>query len=93
MRTLKQIIEWRGKPTVSRADNRPDNIQTRRFKPGMPAQNAYVEQNISTVRQEWHDQVCFEGIKQAQAEAKNWLRTYSNKRPAWPLMEEHSQYN
>ncbi len=94
VRTLKQVLEWRGTPAVIRVDNGPENIsetllswakkqgiQISHIQPGKPAQNAYVERYNRTVRQEWLDQTCFESIEQAQWEATNWLWTYNNKRP------------
>ncbi len=56
IRTLKQIIAWRGKPQNIRCDNGPESISARiqcwakqwgiRFEyiqPGKPQQNAYIE--------------------------------------------------
>ena len=56
IRTLKQIIAWRGKPAVIRCDNGPEyvsaevkawserwGIRLEFIQPGKPQQNAYVE--------------------------------------------------
>ena len=56
IRSLDQIIDWRGKPCVIRADNGPElisgklmewagkhQIQIQHIQPGKPQQNAYVE--------------------------------------------------
>ena len=72
VRTLNQIIEWRGKPMGIRVDNGPENISgalqtwaTKRgigifyIQPGKPQQNAYVERYNRTVRQEWLGQFIF----------------------------------
>ena len=69
IRTLKQIISWRGKPLVIRCDNGPENIsavlqnwakdsgiQMEYIQPGKPQQNAYVERFNRTVRYEWLSQ-------------------------------------
>lgn len=64
-RALNQIIAWRGKPCVIRADNGPELISARlmewaakhqihitHIQPGKPQQNAYVERFNRTVRYE-----------------------------------------
>ncbi|KZL04167.1 Integrase core domain protein [Pseudovibrio sp. Ad26] len=94
VRTLKQVIEWRGKPETIRVDNGPENISETllswaqkqgikilHIQPGKPAQNAYIERYNRTVRQEWLDQNCFETIEQVQVQATSWLWTYNNQRP------------
>ena len=56
VRSLEQIIEWRGKPAAIRCDNGPEllagsimewaeknQITMIYIQPGKPAQNAYVE--------------------------------------------------
>lgn len=63
IRSLEQIIEWRGKPSVIRCDNGPEyisgallawaeqqGIQVTHIQPGKPQQNAYVERYNRTVR-------------------------------------------
>ena len=67
VRSLDQIIEWRGKPSMIRVDNGPEYISSTLrnwaekhkitlsyIQPGKPQQNAYVERYNRTVRQEWH---------------------------------------
>ena len=69
IRTLKQIIAWRGKPAVIRCDNGPEyvsaevkdwsecwGIRLEFIQPGKPQQNAYVERFNRTVRYEWLSQ-------------------------------------
>lgn len=66
IRTLKQIIGWRGKPLAIRYNNVPEYLSTAIVKwakalgikleyiqPGKPQQNAYVERFNKTVRYEW----------------------------------------
>jgi putative transposase len=56
IRSLNQIIEWRGKPASIRVDNGPEyvsnkllewaksrNITIKHIQPGKPQQNAYIE--------------------------------------------------
>lgn len=94
IRSLEQIIEWRGKPNSIRCDNGPEYIShalqcwaARRgilldyIQPGKPQQNAYVERYNRTVRHEWLEMHEFETIEHAQITATKWLWTYNNERP------------
>nr|WP_272212708.1 IS3 family transposase [Marinicella sp. W31]MDC2878618.1 IS3 family transposase [Marinicella sp. W31] len=94
IRSLNQIIEWRGKPLAIRVDNGPEYVSGRLMdwaenqgialnyiQPGKPQQNAYVERYNRTVRHEWLDQYIIESIEEAQAFATQWLWSYNNERP------------
>ena len=94
IRSLNQIIEWRGKPFTIRVDNGPEYVSGRlmewaanhgialkHIQPGKPQQNAYVERYNRTVRHEWLDQYIIETIEEAQEFATQWLWTYNNERP------------
>lgn len=93
VRSLNQIIEWRGKPLAIRVDNGPEYVsglmewaETRGIalnyiQPGKPQQNAYVERCNRTVRHEWLDLYIFERITEVQEIATEWLWTYSHERP------------
>lgn len=94
VRSLNQIIEWRGQPQVIRVDNGPEyisgtlmawaekrNIRLEHIQPGRPQQNAYIERFNRTVRGEWLGQYIFETIEEAQDQATEWLWTYNNERP------------
>ena len=94
IRSLEQIIEWRGKPQALRCDNGPEYIsQTLKdwtikqqitllyIQPGKPTQNAYIERFNRTARHEWLDLHLFESIEQAQLLATKWLWSYNNERP------------
>ena len=94
IRSLEQIMGWRGKPTAIRCDNGPEyvslqiqawarkqSIQLQYIQPGKPQQNAYVERFNRTVRHEWLDQNLFESIEQAQQLATEWLWRYNAERP------------
>ena len=94
VRSLEQIIEWRGKPLSIRCDNGPEfisdtfrnwaekhKIAIKYIQPGKPTQNAYIERYNRTVRHEWLDMYLFKDIEQAQELATKWLWTYNNERP------------
>ena len=94
IRSLQQIISWRGKPAVLRCDNGPEyisqalkswaddeGIRLEHIQPGNPQQNAYVERYNRTVRYDWLAQRLFETIEHVQESATRWLWTYNNERP------------
>lgn len=94
IRSLEQIIEWRGKPAAIRCDNGPEYISQELvhwanqrqitiiyIQPGKPTQNAYVERFNRTVRHEWLEMHMFDSVEHAQWLATQWLWTYNNERP------------
>ncbi len=94
IRSLEQIIEWRGKPAAIRCDNGPEyisqvlidwateqRITLMYIQSGKPTQNAYVERFNRTVRHEWLDLNLFDSVEQAQELATQWLWQYNNERP------------
>lgn len=94
IRSLNQIIEWRGKPKALRCDNGPEyisavlakwaeqnNIRLIFIQPGNPQQNAYIERFNRTVRHEYLEMNEFTSIEHAQEEVTKWLWTYNNERP------------
>ena len=94
IRSLEQIISWRGAPQVLRCDNGPEyismvmqkwaqsrGIRIEYIQPGNPQQNAYVERFNRTVRYEWLAQYLFEDLNEVQMFATQWLWTYNHERP------------
>ena len=94
IRSLNQIIEWRGKPTSIRCDNGPEfisgqmkawaelhQIKLEFIQPGNPQQNAYVERYNRTVRYSWLSLYLFESVGEVQNYATSWLWFYNNERP------------
>ncbi len=94
IRSLEQIIEWRGKPEKIRCDNGPEyishklaawaeshNIELCFIQPGNPQQNAYIERFNRTVRYDWLSQYIYRDIEELQSRATQWLWTYNNERP------------
>lgn len=98
IRSLKQIIEWRGKPAAIRCDNCPEymsaaitvwaqqaGIKLQYIHPGQPQQNAYVERFNRVVRYEWLSQYHWEDLDHIQQFATNWMWTYNHERPNMAL--------
>jgi putative transposase len=98
VRSLDQIIAWRGKPSIIRADNGPELISTRlmewaakhqihiqHIQAGKPQQNAYEERFNRTVRYEWLSQHYRESINEVQEFATQWIYKYSHQRPNMAL--------
>jgi putative transposase len=98
IRSLDQIIEWRGKPQAIRCDNGPEYISEKLkiwaekrevalqyIQPGNPQQNAYIERYNRTVRYDWLAQYLFDCITEVQEYATQWLWTYNNERPNMAL--------
>ncbi len=98
IRTLDQIIEWRGPPKAIRCDNGPEyvsaalrdwserrGIRIEYIQPGKPQQNAYIERYNRTVRYDWLSQYLFETIEEVQDFATRWLWIYNNERPNMAL--------
>lgn len=94
IRSLNQIIEWRGKPKIIRSDNGPEfishalktwaemhQIKLEFIQPGNPQQNAYVERYNRTVRYSWLSLYLFKTIDEVQNYATSWLWFYNNERP------------
>lgn len=98
IRTLNQLIEWRGKPAAIRCDNGPEfisnklqvwaekqEIKINYIQPGKPYQNAYIERYNRTVRYDWLNQYIFESIHEVQKFATQWLWHYNYERPNMAL--------
>ena len=94
VRSLEQVIKWRGKPAALRCDNGPEyisgalvnwanqhQITLLYIQPGKPTQNAYIERFNRTARQEWLDMHHFDSVEQAQQLATEWQWQYNNERP------------
>ncbi|WP_152545263.1 IS3 family transposase [Bordetella holmesii] len=98
IRSLKQIIGWRGKPLAIRCDNGPEylsdaitkwagqwGIKLEYIQPGKPQQNAYVERFNRTVRYEWLSQYHWEDLDHVQRAATEWMWSYNHERPNMAL--------
>lgn len=98
IRSLDQVIEWRGKPTAIRCDNGPEyisgallgwaekrGVRIDFIQPGKPQQNAYVERFNRTVRYEWLAQYEFDRLADMQDYATRWMWSYNHDRPNMAL--------
>lgn len=98
IRTLKQIVGWRGKPSAIRCDNGPEylsaaivqwakawGIRLEYIQPGKPQQNAYVERFNRTARYEWLSQYHGDDLEHVQQAATRWMWSYNHERPNMAL--------
>ncbi len=94
VRTLDQLIEWRGKPKAIRVDNGPEylsqvfadwcqsnGIALNYIQPGKPNQNAYIERFNRTFRHEVLDAYLFESLGQVREITRHWMTEYNEERP------------
>jgi len=94
IRSLNQLIEWRGKPTVIRCHNGLEfishdftewawkhSIRIEYIQPGKPQQNAHIEQFNRTARYSWVSKHLFERLEDVQDYATQWLWFYNHERP------------
>ena len=86
VRTLNQVIAWRGTPLAIRLDNGPEYVSGRLqnwaenagigliyIQRGKPQQNAYVERYNRTVRTGWLGRYHFNNIEEVHEHATRWL--------------------
>ena len=98
IRTLTQVVAWRGKPQAIRCDNGPEyisaallhwaggqGIRIEHIQPGKPQQNAYVERFNRTVRYEWLSQYYWSDLDEVREYATQWMWRYNHERPNMAL--------
>jgi len=98
VRTLHQIVDWRGKPASIRCDNGSEylssaltewvnakEIKLAYIQPGQPQQNAYIERFNRTARYEWLVQFAWDDLNQGQHAATQWMWFYNHQRPHMAL--------
>lgn len=94
IRSLEDLIDWRGKPMQIRVDNGPEftstaftgwcakkGINIKYIQPGKPTQNAYIERFNRSYREEVLDAYLFEELSQVRILSEQWMEDYNSKRP------------
>lgn len=87
IRSLEQIIQWRGTPQRIRVDNGPEfissklglwceerNIRLQFIRPGKPSRNAYIERFNWSFRRDILDAYLFESLNQVRILAEEWMQ-------------------
>lgn len=94
IRTLEDLIDWRGKPEQIRVDNGPEftsatftdwcsskGISIKYIQPGKPMQNGFIERFNRSYREEVLDAYLFDELSQVKVLSEEWMEDYNNKRP------------
>jgi putative transposase len=94
IRTLEQIIDWRGKPGCIRVDNGPEftskdfelwaqyqQISIQYIQPGKPMQNGYIERFNGSYRREILDAYVFFELQEIRELTEQWMQQYNYHRP------------
>ena len=94
IRTLEDLIDWRGKPEQIRVDNGPEfrsaaftdwcskkQIVVKFIQPGKPMQNGFIERFNRSYREEVLDAFLFSELSQVKILSEEWMEEYNNIRP------------
>ena len=94
VRTLENIIAWRGKPGQIRSDNGPEfisdavkefcsvnGIEQQFIQPGKPMQNGFIERFNKTYREDVLDAYLFTSLQQVRDITDNWQQDYNQHHP------------
>jgi putative transposase len=94
VRTLQEIIDWKGKPTEIRCDNGPEflsnklveycnqqSIHIKYIQPGKPTQNAFIERFNRSYREDVLDAYLFESLDQLKELSEKWMNDYNQLHP------------
>lgn len=94
IRTLEQLIDWRGKPGAIRVDNGPEftsvdftcwckekGINIHYIQPGKPMQNGYIERFNGSYRREILDAYLFFDLEEVRQLTSQWIEEYNTRRP------------
>jgi len=94
IRTLEQLIDWRGKPVTIRVDNGPEftsadfmswckamGISLHYTQPGKPMQNGYIERFNGSYRREILDAYLFFDLEEVRQLTEQWMEEYNTRRP------------
>ena len=94
VRTLQQLIIWRGCPKAIRLDNGPEltaqrfttwcavmGIELRHIQPGKPNQNAFIERFNRSYRTEVLNGWLFASLDEVREITHQWIISYNEERP------------
>lgn len=94
IRTLEQVINWRGKPQIIRVDNGPEytskdfelwarerSIVIQFIQPGKPMQNGFIERFNGSYRKEILDAYVFFELNEVRRLTEEWIEEYNINRP------------
>jgi len=94
IRTLEQVITWRGKPQIIRVDNGPEYtskdfelwakekaITIQYIQPGRPMQNGFIERFNGSYRKEILDAYVFFELDEVRKLTDEWIEEYNTNRP------------
>jgi putative transposase len=94
IRTLEQVITWRGKPQIIRVDNGPEYtskdfelwakskaIAIQYIQPGRPMQNGFIERFNGSYRKEILDAYVFFELNEVRTITDEWIEKYNTNRP------------
>jgi putative transposase len=94
IRVLEYLKEFRGLPTMIRADKGPEfishkldlwcrqhNIQLAFIQPGKPMQNGYVERCNGNIRKELLNAYIFTSLSEVRQFTEKWRQDYNSSRP------------
>jgi len=94
IRTLEQLIDWRGRPVAIRVDNGPEftsadfacwcrdkEISIQYTQPGKPMQNGYIERFNGSYRREVLDAYLFLELDEVRELTSQWMEEYNTSRP------------
>ncbi len=101
IRTLQQIIGYRGKPRMIRTDNGPEftskdfelwctdnEIKLQFIQPGRPMQNGYIERFNRLYREAVLDAYLFFELNEVRILTAEWIEEYNNRRPHESLQNQ-----
>lgn len=94
IRTLEQLIDWRGEPAAIQVDNGPEfisadfigwcrekEINVHYTQPGKPMQNGYIERFNGSYRREVLDAYLFLELEEVRELIEQWVEEYNTRRP------------
>ena len=94
VRTLENLVLWRGSPQSIRVDNGPEflskafrawceqnAVRIKYIQPGKPVQNAYIERFNRLYREDVLDAYLFDDLDQVNMLTQEWMNDYNSNHP------------